>query len=217
MLSNHKLVIALAKGRILQESLPLLAQAGVEPLESMTQSRKLIFATSCAHIDIMVVRATDVPVYVGHCAAHLGIVGKDTLLEYAGQDFYEMLDLHISPCKLMVAGLAHGPDLEQAIQHPTQRLTVATKYLETTRKYFAASNKHVDLVKLYGSMELAPVTGLADYIVDIVDTGKTLKHNGLVPLATIMPITSRLIVSKNALKTRYQQINPLLKVLQAAV
>lgn len=222
MQQHNKLVLALAKGRILRESLPLLAQTGIEPLESIDASRKLIFPTSHPHIDIIVVRATDVPVYVGHCAADLGVVGKDTLLEYAGENFYDMLDLKISPCKLIVAGLADNSDINRSdvnrtMQGSVRRLTIATKYVKTTKKYFAAKNKNVDMVKLYGSMELAPLTGLADYIVDIMDTGNTLQQNGLVPLATIMPITSRMIVSKTALKTKHQLINPLLEHLQTII
>ena len=213
MTKQNKLTFAIAKGRIMEESLPLLAEIGIKPKEDINRSRKLIFPTNHPHIDLIIVRATDVPAYVSHCATDLGIAGKDTLLEYLEPDFYEMLDLKISPCKLMVAGLA-GSKIQMP---PMQRVSVATKYPETTKKYFASKNRSVEIIKLYGSMELAPVTGLADYIVDIVDTGKTLQQNGLEALETIMPISSRLIVSKNTLKTKYQLVNQLISDLKSVI
>lgn len=202
--------IAISKGRILQESLPLLARARIVPDEDPEKSRKLIIGTSQPGIRLIVIRATDVPTYVEYGAADAGIAGKDVLLEYNGDGLYEPLDLQIARCRLMLAGLPGS----QAV---TNRLRVATKYVQTTLKYFSEQGRQVEIIKLYGSMELAPVLGLADCIVDLVDTGRTLKANGLVPLEKIADISSRLIVNKAAMKMKQAVIKPLIKKLSAAV
>lgn len=204
------LTVALSKGRILAEALPLLARIGIRPLEDPATSRKLVLETSRAGVRLVIVRAADVPTYVEHGAADLGIAGKDVLLENGG-DVYEPLDLGLARCRLMLA----GP--KDALEVPTQRLRVATKYVNVTRGYFAARGMQVEIIRLYGSMELAPLLGLADRIVDLVDTGNTLTANGLVPLATIAEITARLIVNKAAMKLKPAVIKPLIKELSAAI
>lgn len=190
------LTLAVAKGRILKEALPLLAQAGIVPQEDPDRSRRLIIPTSDPAVRIVIVRASDVPTYVEYGGADLGIVGKDTLLEYDGDGFYEPLDLRISPCRLSVA----GPARDLAGQ---PRLRVATKYPAVTRRHFAARGIQTEIIKLYGSMELAPLVGLADCIVDLVDTGNTLRANGLVELERICDVSARLIVNKAAHKTKH--------------
>ncbi|MCH7695330.1 MAG: ATP phosphoribosyltransferase [Proteobacteria bacterium] len=198
---DNKLTIALPKGRILKETLPLLARLGIVPEDDPDSSRKLILNTSQVGVKIIIIRATDVPTYVEYGAADVGIAGKDVLLEYDGDDLYEPLDLGIARCRLMLAGLAGNQKVDG-------RLRVATKYVNTARNYFAEQGKQVEIIKLYGSMELAPLLGLADQIVDLVDTGNTLKANGLVELQTIAEISSRLIVNKAAMKMKQDVIKP---------
>ena len=207
---KNTLTIAVSKGRILEECLPLLEQAGIRPLEDPGKTRKLILETRRADLKIIIVRATDVPTYVEYGAADLGVAGKDVLLEYGGDGLYEPLDLGIARCRMMLAGPAQG-----ANSHG--RLRIATKYVNTTRRYFAEQGKQVELIKLYGSMELAPLLGLADRIVDLVDTGRTLKENGLTPLELITDISSRLIVNKAAMKMKHEIIKPLIDDLARAV
>lgn len=204
------LTIALAKGRILDETLPLLARAGIEPLDDLSSSRKLIFATNDANINLVLIRSSDVPTYVQYGAADLGIAGKDVLAEHGGEGLYERVDLKIAPCKMMTAGFAERP-------LPRTRLKVATKYPEITRRFFLEQGRQVELIKLYGSMELAPVVGLADIIVDLVQTGNTLKANGLTALETIMDISSRLIVNRAALKMKNKAVRELLERIEKAV
>lgn len=199
------LTLALSKGRILEDSLPLLAAMGITPETDPLNSRKLQFATNRDDLNLLVIRAADVPTFVAHGAADLGIAGKDVLMEHEGDGLYEPMDLGIARCRLMLAGKP-----EAIAQAAGRRLRVATKYLNTTRDYFAARGQQVELIKLYGSMELAPLVGLADIIVDLVDTGNTLKANGLEPLETIADISSRLVVNKAAMKTKSSAIKSLL-------
>ena len=207
---SGNLTIALAKGRILEETLPLLARAGIEPVDDLSTSRKLVFGTSQPHINLVLIRSADVPTYVQYGAADLGIAGKDVLLEHGGEGLYERVDLKISTCKLMTAGFADKP-------LPKGRLKVATKYPTITRQFFLDQGRQVEVIKLYGSMELAPVVGLTDLIVDLVDTGNTLKANGLVPLEHIMDISSRLIVNRASLKMKNQPIKELVARIEQAV
>ena len=207
---SANLTIALAKGRILDETLPLLARAGIEPRDDLQKSRKLVFATNEADINLVLIRSADVPTYVQYGAADLGIAGKDVLAEHGGEGLYERVDLKIAPCKMMTAGFADRP-------LPRFRLKVATKYPEITRQFFLGQGRQVELIKLYGSMELAPVVGLADLIVDLVDSGNTLKANGLTPLEKIMDISSRLIVNRAALKMKNQAIKALVEDIEKAV
>lgn len=209
-MSGDGLTIALAKGRILDETLPLLARAGIESIDDLSTSRKLVFETNQAHIKLVLIRSSDVPTYVQYGAADLGIAGKDVLLEHGGDGLYERVDLKIAGCKLMTAGFA-----DKAL--PKGRLKVATKYPAITRKYFLDQGRQVEVIKLYGSMELAPVVGLTDLIVDLVDTGNTLKANGLVPLEHIMDISSRLIVNRASLKMKNQAIKELVASIEQAV
>ncbi len=202
------LTIALSKGRIFDETLPLLAAAGIVPGEDPNGSRKLILPTNRADVRIVLVRATDVPTYVQYGAADLGIAGKDVLLEHGGAGLYQPLDLGIARCRLMVAVPA-GFDYEAAVRRGG-RIKVATKYLETARSHFAAKGMHVDLIKLYGSMELAPLVGLAEAIVDLVSTGSTLKANNLVAVEEIMPISARLVVNQAALKLAHRTVQPVI-------
>lgn len=203
------LTMALTKGRILQETLPLLARAGIEPLEDIHSSRKLIFATTRADIQLVVIRGTDVPTYVRHGAADLGVVGKDILLEHGAEGLYEPLDLGIARCRLMTAGPV-GWSASGA------RVRVATKFVNIARRHFAAQGVHADVIKLYGAMELAPMMDLADLIVDIVDTGNTLRANGMEPLDEIARISSRLIVNKASMRARYGVVHELVERLAAA-
>ena len=186
-----KLTIALTKGRILEETLPMLAAAGIEPLEDIAKSRKLTFETTSADVRLLILRGVDVPTYVEFGAADVGVSGKDTLLEHGGHGYYEPVDLNIARCRLMTATMA-------GYTAKPGRIKVATKYVNVAKRYYAAQGRQVDVIKLYGAMELAPVLDLADEIVDIVDTGNTLKANGLVPGETIASISSRLIVNKAA-------------------
>jgi len=208
------LTIALSKGRLLDEALPLLAQAGVAPLEDPNTSRKLILATSAAHVSLVILRATDVPTYVQYGAADLGIAGKDVLLEHGNEGLYQPLDLRIGLCRLVVA-TRRDYDWSGSVQRGG-RIRVATKYVRTAREHFAAKGMHVDLIKLYGSMELAPLAGLADAIVDLVSTGRTLQANDLVAVEEIMPISARLIVNPGALKLKRDLAKPLIDALAAA-
>ena len=196
------LKLAVSKGRILTEALPLLEAIGIAPLEDPEQSRKLILPTRRSDVELVIVRANDVPTYVEYGGADLGIAGKDVLLEHEGSGLYEPLDLGIGRCRLVVAGRSGNRDAER-------RLRVATKYAKTARRYFAEKGLQVQVIKLYGSMELAPLTGLADLIVDLVDTGNTLRANGLRELETIMPISSRLVISKSSMVTKHVAVKGL--------
>jgi ATP phosphoribosyltransferase len=206
--------IALSKGRILEEAAPLLARAGVRPKEDPERSRKLVIATERRDVRVIVVRASDAPTYVQYGAADLGIAGQDVLAEHGGAGLYQPLDLGIAACRMVVA-VRRGFDYEAAVRQGA-RLRIATKYVQTTREHFAAKGVHVDLIRLYGSMELAPLTGLADAIVDLVATGRTLKDNGLVAVEEIMPVSARLIVNQAALKTKRAQLQPLIGALSRA-
>ncbi|MFZ2290102.1 MAG: ATP phosphoribosyltransferase [Halopseudomonas yangmingensis] len=204
------LTIALSKGRILEDTLPLLAAAGIEMLDDPEKSRKLIFTTSDPDVRILIVRATDVPTYVEQGAADLGVAGKDVLMEFGSQGLYEPLDLKIAKCKLMTAGPVGGAE-------PQGRLRVATKFVNVARRYYAEQGRQVEVIKLYGSMELAPLVGLADKIIDVVDTGNTLKANGLEPQELIATISSRLIVNKASMKMKHARLRALIDRLAAAV
>ncbi len=204
----NSLTIALSKGRIFDETLPLLAAAGIEPAENPEQSRKLIIGTNHPNIRLVIVRATDVPTYVQYGAADFGIAGKDVLTEHGGGGLYQPLDLHIARCRMMVA-VRKGFDYAAASQ-PGCRLRVATKYPDIAAEHFANKGVHVDLIKLYGSMELAPLVGLSDAIVDLVSTGNTLKANDLEAVEHIADISSRLVVNKAALKLKYAAIQPII-------
>ena len=209
------ITLALSKGRIFEETLPLLKAVGIVALDDPETSRKLILATNRADVRIIVVRASDVPTYVQYGAADLGIAGKDVLDEHGGDGLYQPLDLNIARCRMVVAVPA-GFDYASAMRQGA-RLRVATKYLQTASEHFASKGVHVDLVKLYGSMELAPLTGLADAIVDLVSTGKTLKANNLQAVEEILPISARLIVNQAALKMKREAIRPLIEALEKAV
>ena len=203
------ITIALSKGRIFRETLPLLAAAGIEPVDDPDTSRKLILDTSQNDVKLVIIRASDVPTYVEYGAADVGVAGKDVLMEHGGNGLYEPVDLGIARCRLMVAGPERGIPR-------TRRLRIATKYVQSTRRYYADRREQVEIIKLYGSMELAPLVGLADLIVDVVDTGNTLRANGLVPLEHIADISSRLIVNKAAMKMKHQRIAGLIAGIKAA-
>ena len=205
------LTIALSKGRILDETLPLLAQAGIVPAEDPETSRKLILPTNRPGVSLVMLRATDVPTYVQYGAADAGVAGRDVLLEHGGEGLFQPLDLGIGRCRLVVA-VKRAVDWTATVQRGA-RIRVATKYVKTAREHFAAKGMHVDLIKLYGSMELAPLVGLADAIVDLVSTGNTLKANDLVAVEDIMPISSRLVVNPGALKMKRDVVQPLLDAL----
>jgi ATP phosphoribosyltransferase len=206
--------IALSKGRILAEAAPLLERAGVRPKEDPERSRKLVIATERRDVRVIVVRASDAPTYVQYGAADLGIAGRDVLAEHGGAGLYQPLDLGIAACRMVVA-VRKGFDYEAAVRQGG-RLRIATKYVQSTREHFAAKGVHVDLIRLYGSMELAPLTGLADAIVDLVATGRTLKANRLVAVEEIMPVSARLIVNQAALKTKRVQLQGLIEALEKA-
>jgi ATP phosphoribosyltransferase len=208
---SNNLIIALSKGRIYQETLPFLEAVGIVPLDDPEKSRKLILRTNRDEVQLLIIRATDVPTYVQYGAADLGVAGKDVLMEHGGAGLYEPVDLKIARCRLMVAG-REGMDLSVS-----RRLRVATKFVNTARRYFAAQGQQVEIIKLYGSMELAPLVGLADCIVDVVESGGTLRANGLVPLEPIADISSRLIVNKASMKTKPALIIKLIEEIQAAV
>lgn len=207
---HKKLTIALTKGRILRETLPLLMRAGIEPLEDVSASRKLVFDTSHRDVQLVIIRGSDVPTYVRHGAAHLGVVGKDILLEQGADGLYEPLDLGIARCRLMTAGPV-GWQMDGA------RIRVATKFVNIARRHFARQGVHADLIRLYGAMELAPMMNLADLIVDIVDTGSTLRANGMEPLEEIAAISSRLVVNKAAMRSRYSSIERVISDLRDSV
>ncbi len=209
------ITLALSKGRIFDETLPLLKAAGIKPASDPEKSRKLVIATNRADVKIIIVRASDVPTYVQYGAADMGIAGKDVLLEHGGAGLYQPLDLRIARCRMMVA-VADKFDYESAVRQGA-RIRVATKYVKTAREHFGAKGVHVDLIKLYGSMELAPLAGLADAIVDLVSSGNTLKANNLRPVEEIMAISSRLIVNQAALKLKRTGVQPLLDAFSAAV
>lgn len=207
---DTSITIALSKGRILDETLPLLKRAGIELNEDPAKSRKLIFDTTQAGVNILIIRASDVPTYVEYGAADVGVAGKDVLMEHGSQGLYEPLDLKIAACKLMVAAPVNAPPV-------VGRLKVATKFVNIAKRYYAEQGVQAEIIKLYGSMELAPLVGLADRIVDVVDTGNTLKANGLEPTELISLISSRLIVNKAAMKMKHQRIQSLIIGLQQAV
>jgi ATP phosphoribosyltransferase len=209
------ITLALSKGRIFDETLPLLKAAGISVLEDPEQSRKLIIPTSNPDLQVVLVRATDVPTYVQYGGADLGVTGKDTLIEHGGEGLYQPLDLQIAKCRVSVAVRADF-DYASAVRQGS-RLKVATKYTSIARDFFAAKGVHVDLIKLYGSMELAPLTGLADAIVDLVSTGGTLKANNLVEVERIMDISSRLVVNQAALKLKREPIRHLIDVFARTV
>ena len=214
---TRPLTMALSKGRIFEETLPLLEAAGIQVAENPEQSRKLIIETSDPNLRLIIVRASDVPTYVEYGAADLGIAGKDVLIEHAANHpggLYQPIDLNIAKCRLAVA-VKNGFDYEAAVKQGA-RLRIATKYTEAAREHFAAKGVYVDLIKLYGSMELAPLVGLADAIVDLVSTGNTLKANNLVAVEDIMPISSRLVVNRAALKTRQPELQPILDAFERA-
>jgi ATP phosphoribosyltransferase len=216
---ESSLTIALTKGRILEETLPLLLAAGISPLEDIATSRKLLFPTSQAGVQLLVLRGSDVTTYVRYGTADVGIAGKDMLMEYGSeyagqggdQGFYELLDLGIARCRLMTAGKVNQP----SVRH--RRIRVATKYVNVAKAFYAEQGVQADMIKLYGAMELAPIMGLADEIVDIVDTGKTLKANGLEPREPIADISSRLIVNKASMKMKHERISALVSNIASAV
>jgi ATP phosphoribosyltransferase len=207
---NSLITIAVSKGRILNEALPLLEHMDIRPVDDPATSRKLILDTNRHDIKLVIIRAADVPTYVEHGAADMGIAGKDVLMEYQGDNLYEPLDLQIACCRMMLAGLPAAKVRET-------RMRIATKYVETTRRYYAAQGVQVEIIKLYGSMELAPLVGLADRIVDLVDTGNTLKANGLAPLEHIADISSRLIINKAAMKMKHDQVKYFISQLKDVV
>jgi len=209
------ITIALSKGRIFEETLPLLEAAGIQPLEDPESSRKLILPTNRDDVRLIIVRASDVPTYVQYGAADLGVAGKDVLNEHGGEGLYQPLDLNIAKCRMMVA-VQNGFDYESAVKQGA-RLRVATKYVKTAREHFASKGVHVDLIKLYGSMELAPLVGLSDAIVDLVSSGATLKANNLVAVEEIVHISSRLVVNQASLKLKRATIQPMLDAFAGAI
>ncbi|MDJ0807316.1 MAG: ATP phosphoribosyltransferase [Gammaproteobacteria bacterium] len=210
MTFDTPITIALSKGRIFKQSLPLLAYAGILPADDPETSRKLILDTNHAQVKLVIIRATDVPTYVQYGAADLGVAGKDVLLEHGGAGLYEPLDLQIARCRMMTAGF-------QDVVRKHGRLRVATKYVKSAKRYFAEKGQQVEIIKLYGSMELAPIVGLADLIVDLVESGNTLKANGLVPLEHIADISSRLIVNRASWKMKHDTVMRLMEAMRAAV
>jgi len=207
---NNILTIAVSKGRIFKEALPFLAAAGIVPQEDPATSRKLILPTNQDDVKLIIIRASDVPTYVEYGAADVGIAGKDVLMEYGGDGLYEPLDLKIAQCRMMLAGPRRAAPAGA-------RLRIATKYVNSTRRYFAEQGKQVEIIKLYGSMELAPLVKLADLIVDLVDTGNTLRANGLEPLEHIADISSRLIVNKAAMKMKHARVKAFIGSMAEAV
>lgn len=210
-MTDDTLTLALAKGRIFEEALPLLAAAGIRPTDDPESSRKLVFATGRPGLRLLLVRAADVPTYVQYGAADLGVAGRDLLAEHGGQGLYQPLDLGIARCRMAVA-VPEAFDYAAAVRRGA-RLRVATKYIRTAREHFAAKGVQVDLIRLYGSMELAPLVGLADAIVDLVDTGNTLKANRLRVVEEIMEVSSRLIVNPASMKLKRDALSPLLEAL----
>ncbi|MFA7399527.1 MAG: ATP phosphoribosyltransferase [Sideroxydans sp.] len=209
------ITIALSKGRIFEETLPLLKAAGITPLEDPESSRKLILPTNRDDVRLIIVRASDVPTYVQYGAADIGVAGKDVLNEHGGDGLYQPLDLNIAKCRMMVA-VRSDFDYESAVKQGA-RLRVATKYVKTAREHFASKGVHIDLIKLYGSMELAPLVGLSDAIVDLVSSGATLKANNLVAVEEIAQISSRLVVNQASLKLKRTTIQPMLDAFAGAV
>jgi ATP phosphoribosyltransferase len=207
---SKPITIALSKGRIFKETLPLLAQADIIPLDDPEKSRKLILDTNHDDIKLVIIRATDVPTYVQYGAADLGVAGKDVLMEHGGDGLYELVDLNIARCRLMTAGM-------NDFQPKAGRLRVATKFVNVTRRFFAEQGQQVEVIKLYGSMELGPIVGLSDLIVDVVDTGNTLKANGLKPIDHIADISSRLVVNKASLKMKHDRIQTMVDKMRKAV
>lgn len=212
--TTPQLTLALSKGRIFEETLPLLEAAGIRVTEDPEKSRKLILATNDPDVRVIIVRASDVPTYVQYGAADFGVAGKDVLHEHGGAGLYQPIDLNIAKCRMSVA-VSVGFDYENAVRQGA-RLRVATKYTETARQHFAAKGVHVDLIKLYGSMELAPLVGLSDAIVDLVSTGSTLRANNLVEVEHIMEISSRLVVNQAALKLKRERLQPILEAFDRA-
>jgi ATP phosphoribosyltransferase len=210
----EQLTLALSKGRIFDETLPLLKAAGIEVAEDPETSRKLILNTNDPGVRVIIVRASDVPTYVQYGAADFGVAGKDILLEHGGEGLYQPIDLEIARCRLSVAAQA-GFDYARAVRQGA-RIRVATKFTQSAREHFAAKGVHVDLIKLYGSMELAPLVGLSDAIVDIIDTGSTLRANNLVEVEEIMPISSRLVVNQAAMKMKRERLQPILAAFEQA-
>ncbi len=202
--------IALTKGRILAETMPLLAKAGIEPLDAIDNSRKLLFETSSPGVSLVLLRGSDVPTYVRHGAADVGVVGKDLLMEFGDDGFYEVLDLEIARCRLMTAGLNDRKPSKAKVR-------VATKFVNVAKQHYASRGIQAQLIKLYGAMELAPLMDLADEIVDIVDTGNTLRANGMSPRDHIADISSRLVVNKASMRTRHTEISALIDRLSKAV
>ncbi len=207
---STQITIALSKGRILKDTLPLLKAAGIEPAEDLDKSRKLVIGTTHPDIHLLIVRASDVPTYVEYGAADMGVAGKDVLLEHNSSELYEPLDLNIARCKLMTAG-------KVGEANPEGRIKVATKFVNVAKNYYASQGRQADIIKLYGSMELAPLVGLADVIIDVVDTGNTLRANGLEPRELITEVSSRMVVNKASMKVKHQTIKPLLDQLANAV
>ena len=207
---TRRITIALSKGRIFKETLPLLAHAGIKPLDDPETSRKLILDTNDENVKLVIIRASDVPTYVQYGAADIGVAGKDVLMEHGGEGLYEPLDLKIAQCRLMTAGPV------DAVK-PQGRLRIATKFVNCARRYYAEQGQQVEIIKLYGSMELAPIVGLADLIVDLVDTGNTLKANGLAPLEHIADISSRLVINKASMKTNHKAIQQFIDKIAEAV
>ena len=214
-MSSNMITLALSKGRIFDETLPLLAAAGIEVLEYPEKSRKLILPTNQPNVRVVLVRATDVPTYVEYGGADIGVTGKDTLIEHGGQGLYQPLDLQIAKCRVSVA-VRNDFDYERAVKQGS-RLKVATKYTSIARDFFATKGVHVDMVKLYGSMELAPLIGLADAIVDLVSTGNTLKANHLVEVERIMDISSYLVVNQAALKLKQAPLRRIIDAFASAI
>jgi ATP phosphoribosyltransferase len=213
-MSSQQLTLALSKGRIFEETLPLLEAAGIHVTEDPEKSRKLILATNDPDVRVIIVRASDVPTYVQYGAADFGVAGKDVLFEHGGAGLYQPIDLGIAKCRMSVA-VSVGFDYANAVRHGA-RLRVATKYTETARQHFASKGVHIDLIKLYGSMELAPLVGLSDVIVDLVSTGNTLRANNLVEVEEIMDISSRLVVNQAALKLKRERLQPILQAFERA-
>ncbi|NOX08115.1 MAG: ATP phosphoribosyltransferase [Gammaproteobacteria bacterium] len=207
---KDQLTIAVSKGRIFKDTLPLLAHAGIVPLDDPEKCRKLILDTNHDDIKLVIIRASDVPVFVQYGAADVGVAGKDVLMEHGGAGLYEPLDLNIACCRLMVAVPEGKPE-------PRAPMRVATKYVESAKRYYASLGQQVEIIKLYGSMELAPLVGLSDCIVDVVDTGNTLKANGLAATELIANISSRLIVNKASMKMKHERVVKLIEQLEEAV
>lgn len=212
--NEQQLTLALSKGRIFEETLPLLEAAGIKVTENPETSRKLILSTNNPHVRVIIVRASDVPTYVQYGAADFGVAGKDVLIEHGGEGLYQPIDLNIAKCRMSVA-VQVGFDYATAVRQGA-RLRVATKYVQIAREHFAAKGVHVDMIKLYGSMELAPLIGLSDAIVDLVSTGNTLRANNLVEVEHIMEISSRLVVNQAALKMKREQLQPILEAFSSA-